>query len=129
MNGGEIDLERKWYNRLIAGLPYTSTLSPLPIELVGKIFTVGSQKIVSSITLKLKDTVGGKVGTDLNKMEQMDNRKLSDPIGQQIDPTNDDIQTYTQDKWDDIKRIYVQQDLPLPLEILSMSMGVETGGR
>lgn len=128
VESGSIELEA-YYNSIVAGLPYTSTLSPLPIDLVQQIFTIGNQKTVSATNVKLKDSIGGLIGSNLNNMERINDRMLTDEIGTQIDPVNNDVQIYFQDSWDDIKRIYVQQDLPLPFEILSLSMEVKSGGK
>jgi len=38
---------------------------------------------------------------------------------------NDDVEVYNADSWDDIKRVYFKQTLPLPAELLSMSITVD----
>lgn len=128
VSGGSITIP-EYANTIVAGLPYESTLSPLPIENISQFISVHHQKIISDITVKMKDSIGGRTGTDINELTNIDSRVLPDPIGQQLDPYNIDIQTYSTDVWDGVKRVYIQQHLPLPFEVLSLSVSVNTKGR
>ena len=73
------------------------------------------------VKLKLKDTIGGSFGT--STMENL-LPQSAPPLGTSWALVNDDVEVYNADGWDDIKRIYFKQRLPLPAEILSLSITI-----
>ena len=118
-----------YYNRIITGLKYECTVSPMPIEpdLMDR-SSSGKQKLINGkVKLKLKDTIGGSFGSVLAKMEKLIPETYP-PLGESWDLVNDDVEVYCFDGWDDIKRVYFKQTLPLPAEILSMVITIDVRG-
>jgi hypothetical protein len=122
VTGGAITLN-DYYNCIISGLRYECTTSPMPIEpLSAEKLSAGKRKLISGkVTLKLKDTIGGSFGSVLGELEDIIG-ETAPRLGEAQELINDDIEVYHADGWDDIKRVYFKQTLPLPAEILSMSI-------
>lgn len=115
-----------YYNRMIGGLKYECTVSPMPIEpdLMDR-SSSGKQKLVNGkVKLKLKDTAGGSFGSILGNLESIIPETLP-TLGGPAQLINDDVEVYCFDSWDDIKRVYFKQTLPLPAEILSMVITID----
>ena len=88
----------------------------------------GKQKLINGkVKLKLKDTIGGSFGSILGNFEKIipDTAPILGSAGTLI---NDDVEVYCFDGWDDIKRVYFKQTLPLPAEILSMVITIDVRG-
>lgn len=122
---GEITLNG-FYNRIVAGLKYDCTVSPMPIEpdLMDR-SPSGKQKLVSGkVKLKLKDTIGGSFGSIIGRLEFLI-PETTPPLGTAWTPVNADIEVYNADGWEDIKRVYFKQTIPMPAEILSMSLTMD----
>lgn len=113
----------------LVGIPFASTVSPLPIESVEATFSSGRQKSVVEASLKLKDSLGGSYGSDLANMQPITTRVLEDPIGIQEPLVNADLTVYAIDQWEKTKRLFIQQTQPFKFELLSISMDVRAKGR
>ena len=120
VSAGSVTLN-DYYNRLVGGLKYESTISPMPIEpdLMDRNSSGKNKLINGKVVLKLKNTIGGSFGSILGKYEKLIGETAPN-LGQASTLVNDDVEVYSADGWDDIKRVYFKQTLPFPAELLSM---------
>ena len=59
-------------NIATVGLSYSSVLSPMPLEVnIKGASSVGKTKKVSKISVKLIESMGGKIGCDIDKLEPL----------------------------------------------------------
>ena len=104
-------------NRVICGLNYVMLLQPQSIELQG---TLAAKRRISKVTLKLYNTLGGFVGSDLEHIEELRFRSTALPFGK---PPG--LFTGTKDITVDAPseqeaNIIIQHNQPLPMTVLAI---------
>lgn len=111
------------------GLPYTSDLESLNIEIGDQIgATHGRKKIVSSANVHFLKTRGAKVGADEDNLNEM---MFSDEADGDNPPALFDGKkevTFT-NAYGKEKRVLIRQDAPLPITVLSIIPEVENSER
>ena len=100
---------------VVAGLPYTSYITTMPMEAGSQNGTaVGKRKRISEMAIRVWNTIGVKVGRDLNN--------LYDTIYKQKEPFTGVIPNIKYNQgwvWD--ANITVEQSHPYPMNILSIA--------
>lgn len=110
------------------GLPYRSIAETLSINVPGEETLLDKTVVVAEVSLLLKDSRGGKLGTSLDHLYEMKQRSESDNYGSMA-LINDLAQASISDTWQNTGRFLIVQDDPLPLNVLSAIPQVEVGGR
>lgn len=111
---GSITLDKPSF-RVVAGLPYTSYITTMPMEAGSENGTaVGKRKRISEMAIRVWNSLGVKVGRDLNH--------LYDTIYEQQEPFTGVIPNIKYNQgwvWD--ANITVEQSHPYPMNILSIA--------
>jgi len=128
-NDGTVGL-KKCYSCIIVGLKYIGI-----IKTNGLIFqdsegvSVSKNKRVSNIGIKLLNSLGGKIGTSIFRLEPIldwSNSNLSDrpaPLFSGIK-----VIDYSKDFWNINKNVIILQDLPLPFNLQLIDIYIEVEG-
>ena len=130
VTGGQITLDNP-ASTVIVGLPYSGVLTPLPFEAEGPEGTTqGKLRGFGKITLRLKDSRGGKVGTG-SVFDHPDDI-LYEPLEYLQENWDEPVQPYTGVKEihpaTDIsveETIFIKQDSPLPFNVMSIVAEVD----
>jgi len=118
VSDGAISALSNYYNKVHIGLPFTSVVSPMPIEAsTTQGVSQGKTKRIHKASVRFLNTIGGKVGPDEDHLEVMS-------FG---------VDLYTGDKEQELPSDYntyvtlvILQDKPLPMTVLSVvpKMGI-----
>ena len=118
-----------YYNTLLVGLPYTSTLRPMPIEPALYRDTSQSRvKAVAKIIVRFFKTKGAKVGEAGRQLTTFPVADTQDPSGQVIDLKTGQQRFFVGSDYEREKLIEVRQDLPYPMTVLSIATHVNAEG-
>jgi hypothetical protein len=110
------------------GLPIVSDIEMLNLESTASGETIqGRKKHVNALILKLFNTLGMKVGRDVDHLDVVPFRDSSIPLGSVKMFTGDVLIPFEGD-WSYLTSILVRQDQPLPITVLSISASTELGG-
>ena len=120
VSSGEITLDRSSTNVKV-GLGYTSLLQTMRLDAGSQNGTSQAKtKRIFDITLRLYETVGVEVGPDLNNMERIPFRSSANPMDQAIPVYTGDKEVEFRGNYETDGFIYVRQNQPLPLTVLSL---------
>ncbi|QDP54608.1 MAG: hypothetical protein Tp118DCM00d2C30442581_46 [Prokaryotic dsDNA virus sp.] len=116
-------------NKILVGLPFTSTLRPMPIEpqLVGRI-SQSRVKAMSKVIARFLNTKGAKIGEQGKQPTNFPVAKTTDKAGEPIALTTGEKRFFTSSDWDREKVIEIIQDLPYPMSVLSLAVWLEVEG-
>jgi len=116
-------------NDILVGLPYTSTLRPMPIEpaLYQKL-SQSRVKAVAKIIVRFFKTKGAKVGEAGRQLTTFPVADTQDPSGQVIDLKTGQQRFFVGSDYEREKLIEVRQDLPYPMTVLSIATHVNAEG-
>ena len=125
--GGTITLPQA-ASKVHVGLPYTSTLETLSVDLTAQGDTLqGKRKVINQVTLRLEDTRELWVGPDTSHLVQVPFRT--------DEGYEEATRLYTGDKrvtirssWGTDGRIVIRQSDPLPITVLAIIPEVSPGG-
>jgi hypothetical protein len=105
--------------RIHVGLPYVSDLAPMPLEPGGPRGTSQTKrKLVTEVSVRFYETVGGKIGPDAEHLETVFSRTSADRMGEPVPPRSTDRRVSLSGGWDAGGRILIRQDQPLPMTVL-----------
>jgi len=117
---GAISLSR-FVNKVKVGLAYTSLLQTMRIDAGSQNGTSQAKtKRIYNITVRLYESVGVEVGSDLNNMEAIPFRSSANPMDQAIPVFTGDKEVEFRGNYETDGFIYVRQTQPLPLTVLSL---------
>jgi len=117
---GAISLSR-FVNKVKVGLAYTSLLQTMRIDAGAQNGTSQAKtKRIYNITVRLYESVGVEVGSDLNNMETIPFRSSANPMDQAIPVFTGDKEVEFRGNYETDGFIYVRQTQPLPLTVLSL---------
>ena len=135
VTGGAVTLDGS-YSKVTVGLPYTSTLTTLNMEIPGAPTTQGEPKKISQIAVSVKDTRGASVGIEQEvpaaglsgtpktvEIKQRWNQALGTPMATFTGTYQVNVPT----EWQRGGRMAVQQVYPLPVTILGLVPSVLVG--
>jgi hypothetical protein len=117
---GSISLDRS-ASKVKVGLPYTSLLQTMRLDAGSQDGTSqGKTKRIFDITLRIYESIGIEVGPDLNNMERIPFRSSATLMDQAIPVFTGDKEIEFRGNYETDGYVYVRQDQPLPLTILSL---------
>jgi hypothetical protein len=117
---GSIILDRS-ASKVKVGLPYTSLLQTMRLDAGSQDGTSqGKTKRIFDITLRIYESIGIEVGPDLNNMERIPFRSSATLMDQAIPVFTGDKEIEFRGNYETDGYVYVRQDQPLPLTILSL---------
>lgn len=122
---GEIELPFA-ASKVHAGLPYTGTLRLLPLDPQQAVDTLTTRRHrVVNVGMLFFQTVLAKVGVGSRQKELVGKREPSDPLGSPVQPKTAYFEVPVESDSDFRNQIEVQQDLPLPCTVLSVTAEVD----
>ena len=111
------------------GYNFTSTLRTLRIEAGAQQGVAqGRRGRVHEVILRLDNTVGGKVGRDDDNLDPIEYRRPEDPFPETIPLFTGDKVLAFGGGWDRDRYLTIVQDEPLPMHIISLSVGMRVSG-
>ncbi len=125
-NSGAVQLDGS-YSKVTVGLPYTSDLETLNLELPAGGTVQGQMKKIAQVTLRVKDARGITVG--LNQAPSTGSgqaalaevkQRSSETLGSVMQPFNGDWAVAIPSEWNRDGRLFVRQSYPLPVTILDL---------
>ena len=120
VTSGSITLERS-ATKVKVGLPYTSLLQTMRLDAGSQDGTSqGKTKRIFDITLRIYESIGIEVGPDLNNMERIPFRSSATLMDSAIPVFTGDKEIEFRGNYETDGYVYVRQDQPLPLTILSL---------
>lgn len=134
VTGGTVQLDGP-YSKVIVGLPYTSDLETLNLELPAGGGTVqGQMKKIAQVTVRVKDARGIKVGIN-QSVAGMPNvpavtevkQRQTETLGSPMQPFNGDFAIVIPTEWNRDSRLFVRQEYPLPCTITDLIPEVNVG--
>lgn len=126
VSSGEITLSRS-ASKVKVGLAFTSLLQTMRIDAGSQNGTSQSKtKRIYEITLRLYETLGVEVGPDLNNMERIPFRSSADLMDSSVAVFTGDKEIEFRGNYETDGFIFVRQNQPLPLTILSLYPKLQT---
>jgi hypothetical protein len=126
VSSGSITLERS-STKVKVGLAYTSLLQTMRLDAGSQNGTSQSKtKRIYEITARLYESIGIEIGPDLNNMERIPFRSSANPMDQGVGVFTGDKEVEFRGNYETDGFIYVRQDQPLPLTILSLYPRLQT---
>ena len=119
----------EYYGTLLAGLKFTSTLQPMPIEpvLAGRL-SQSRVKAAAKIIVRFFKTKGAKVGEAGRQLTTYNVVDTQDPAGQSIELKTEQQRFFVASDYEREKLIEVSQDLPYSMTVLSIASIVNVEG-
>ncbi len=112
------------------GLPYTSTLELLPLDQnIQQGSGMGKIKRVVHVDVRLKDTVGGKVGVLGGRQETLTDRLVGDALDSVTGLAQGWISMSQDEGYTTEGRVAVIQDQPMPITVVAITRSAETVSR
>jgi hypothetical protein len=120
VSSGSITLSRS-AEKVKVGLPYISLLQTMRLDAGSQNGTSQSKtKRIYEITVRLYESIGVEVGPDLNNMERIPFRSSANPMDAGIGVFTGDKEVEFRGNYETDGFIYVRQNQPLPLTLLSL---------
>ena len=104
-------------NRVICGLNYVMQLQPESIELQG---TLAAKRRISGVTLKLYNTLGGKVGSGIDSLQELRFRSTELPLGTPPGLFTGTKKIPVDSASEQEASVLIQHDQPLPMTVLAI---------
>jgi hypothetical protein len=123
---GTITLERT-ASTIQIGLPYTSQLQTLPFTYETQAFGQGVKKVAGEVWFRVKDSETIAAGPSFDRLREYPARS-NENWDTPPHLKTDELHLTLDSRWGSSAQICVQQDKPLPLEVLSMIASVSIGG-
>ncbi len=121
VTAGSITLQYP-YTIIHAGLPYTSTMETLDIDVFSGTETITEKKkLVGKVTLHFDETRGVKAGIDEDHLNEIKQKDADGDWREPIEPFTGKTEITLNSKYNNNGRTVVQQTLPLPATILAIS--------
>ena len=126
VTSGEITLNRS-ASKVKVGLSFTSLLQTMRIDAGAQNGTSQSKtKRIYEITARLYESIGIEVGPDLNNMERIPFRSSANPMDAGVTVFTGDKEIEFRGNYETDGFIFVRQNQPLPLTILSLYPKLQT---
>lgn len=128
VSGGAITLDYA-ASKVHIGLPITADLRTLPLAVEGaQAAGQGTVKNVSKVHLRVSQSSIVKAGPSFDRLREYPARAITDPYGAPPALRDGELSLSVDPSWNSDAAICVRQDLPLPLNVLSMTLEVQSGG-
>ena len=116
-------------SKIHIGLPITADLRTLPLTIEGmQAAGQGTVKNVSKVHIRVSQSSVVKAGPDFVRLREYPSRAVSDPYNSPPALRDGELSLSIDPSWNTDAAVCVRQDLPLPLNVLSMTLEVQTGG-
>jgi len=128
VSGGAVSVD-DYGESIVVGLPYTSTLVPMPIE--PQLYQKLSQsrvKAVSQMVVRFFKTKGAAVGEKGKQLTTYSVLDTQDSMGKELDLKTGQQRFFTASTYEREKLIEVRQDLPYPMTVLSIATHINAEG-
>ena len=126
VSSGEITLNRS-ASKVKVGLRFTSLLQTMRLDAGSQNGTSQSKtKRIYEITIRLYESLGVEVGPDLNNMERIPFRSSANLMNSGVGVFTGDKEVEFRGNYETDGFIFVRQDQPLPLTILSLYPKLQT---
>lgn len=109
-----------YYNKVIAGLGYTSKLKPMKLEFKQTQNLRGRTTRITELMVGLYETLGCEFGPDFDNLTSFIFRDIDDPLEAAPPLFTGDKKDYFAGDYSLDSGICIQQDLPLPLTVLNI---------
>ena len=128
VTSGAVSLEYP-ASKVHIGLPITADLRTLPLAIEGaQAAGQGTMKNVNKVHLRVAQSSIVKAGPDFTRLREYPARSVTDPYGSPPALRDGELSLSVDPSWNTDAAICVRQDLPLPLNVLSMTLEVQSGG-
>lgn len=126
VSGGQITLSQAVKIAQV-GLPYTSTVKPMKLDIAG--LGIIATKRISKAMISFYDTLGGKFGTTTTAMDTIPFRTATDQMDESPPFFTGEKELCFPGAYEHEGDIIIQQDLPMPMTVrgVALDVGVETG--
>ncbi len=124
--GGSITLQHP-ASKVHVGLPITADLVSLPMAFEAQAAGQGRAKSVNNVWLRLNASSGVKVGPSFDSLTQIKQR-TDEPYGAPPRLVSGEFKHLIKGKWTDAGQVYVRQDEPLPVTLVSLTIEATIGG-
>lgn len=128
VSGGSVTLDYA-ASKVHIGLPITADLRTLPLAIEGaQAAGQGTMKNVNRVHLRVSQSSIVKAGPSFDRLREYPARAIADPYGSPPALRDGELSLSVDPSWNSDAAICVRQDLPLPLNVLSMTLEVQSGG-
>lgn len=126
VSGAGVDLETPC-THAVAGLAYSSLLSPMPIETdTQNGSSMLRRKNVAELRIRVMDSVGGEVRSGSGPWREIISRDIAaDEVSYRIEPKSEAVQINPESGFEKETSIEIRQERPLPLTVASITALVE----
>lgn len=111
--------------RILAGLPYKSRAKTLPLTVDGAILD-GTPMALRGVTTRLHETRGLRIGGSFDDLQEIYTYQQEDWGNPQV-PKSGLAQEHPMGNFDDEAFVCLEQSLPLPATILSLTFNLDVG--
>lgn len=110
------------------GLRITADLQTLPLSFETQAFGQGLQKNVNEVALRVKDSSGFVVGPTFDTADVVEvTTRTDEPYGSPPELMTGIVDITVMPEWGDDAQLCIRQTAPLPVMVLSMTLGVAVG--
>ena len=125
---GQITLD-KAFTKVLAGLPFTSTLRPMKFEFdLRDGSTRGRKKRINRVEVSLYKSLGGEASTDASEWLWIYPRDFDDPMDASPPPFTGEAEVVLAGNYSEDADIYLRQRLPYPLTVRAMVAKLDAFG-
>lgn len=114
-------------SKVLVGLPYTSDVQTLKIDLSGAETWQGATKNIPRVTIRFCNSLGGYIGPDEGQLTTVP-APIPTLYGSPPDLRNDDCEILLFPEWNSAGSLLFRQTDPLPFTILAFIPEVQLGG-
>lgn len=115
-------------SKISVGLPIEADIETLPVAVEGMDAAgQGTRKNVGKVYLRVFRTTGLKIGPDADHLTPQRSRS-NEPYGESPRLRTEELDIGITPKWSSEGSVFLRQSDPVPTMILSMALGVTTGG-
>lgn len=117
-NSGKITLDRA-YSVVHVGLPYTSTIKTLALDVQNAETITDKHKIITKVSMQVETSRGIFAGPDEAHLREYKQRQY-EPYNEPVALATRLVEVQTIAQWDKNAQVVVQQQDPIPITILSI---------
>ena len=118
-----------YYNKIVVGLKYISTLQPMPIEpALSNRLSQSRVKAVAKMVIRFLNTKGASVGEAGRQLTNFPVVKTTDETGTVIPLKTDSFRFFVGSDYEREKLLEIKQNLPYPMTVLSVASNVNVEG-
>lgn len=108
------------YGVVVLGLPYLSDVQTLEVNVLGGESVRANQKIMSKVTVVVDTSRNVKVGRSPDRLTEVKVRRVDENYADPLLPSSEAYVADITDGWSKNGRVFIRQDMPLPLTLLSV---------